>query len=37
MKLLLQYPNQSFQPEKSEFNWEVGVTSRWDLWNWGFS
>ncbi|MEW6508879.1 MAG: TolC family protein [Bacteroidota bacterium] len=32
-------PNPRFQPAKSEFNynWEVGVTLSWDIWNWGLT
>jgi len=32
-------PNQKFQPVKNEFNynWEVGVTLSWDVWNWGLT
>lgn len=30
-------PNPRFQPAKDEFNynWDVGVTLSWDVWNWG--
>lgn len=32
-------PNPRFQPAKDEFNynWDVGVTLSWDVWNWGLT
>ena len=32
-------PNQKFQPVMNEFNynWDVGVTLSWDVWNWGLT
>lgn len=32
-------PNQKFQPMKDEFNynWDVGVTLSWNVWNWGLT
>lgn len=30
-------PNQRFQPMENKFNynWDVGITMSWDVWNWG--
>ncbi len=32
-------PNPRFQPAKDEFNynWDIGVTLSWDVWNWGLT